>query len=264
MGQFLDAREGLMIEIEKRNSGEILVYGHRGAGFSAPENTLASFKLAYEMGVDTIELDIHQAKDGALVVMHDHKVERTTNGTGAVANMTLAEIKKLDAGVKFDEKYQGEQVPTLMEVLDWAKDRIQLLIEIKGYPQPADGIEEELLRQIVDANMVNQVLIKSFFHDSVRQIRALSAEGSTGILYASSLSNPVAIAQAVGANSLRNLHCYWTENAVIAARKAGLQVSAWGVNDKSALERVVSLGLDSFGTDRISMALTFLRERSLR
>lgn len=260
----MNAREGLIIEIEKRNSGEILVYGHRGAGFSAPENTLVSFKLAYEMGIDTIELDIHRAKDGALVVIHDHEVGRTTNGAGAVADMTLTEIKKLDAGVKFDKKYRGEQVPTLMEVLDWAKDRIQLLIEIKGFPQPADGIEEEVLRQIYNTDMVDQVLIKSFFHDSIRQIRALSAEVATGILYASALSNPVAAAKAVGANSLRNLHCYWTENAVITARKAGLHLSAWGVNDTSALERVVSLGLDSFGTDRISMALSYPREQRLR
>ena len=248
-----------MIELEKKNTGEILVYGHRGAGFLAPENTMASFKMAYEIGVDTIELDVHMTRDGALVVMHDHDVSRTTDGNGHLSEMILAEVNQLDAGIKFGKAYAGEHVPMLGEVLAWAKDRIQLLIEIKGHPQPAAGIEAAIVDAVREAGMSNQVLVKSFFHHSVQRVRSIAPEIVTGILYASDLVDPVSAAQAAGADSLRNLYSYWTKEAVSAARKAGLHVSAWGVNDVTALAHVVELGVDSFGTDRPKLALAFVK-----
>ena len=248
-----------MIELEKMNTGEILVYGHRGAGFLAPENTMASFEMACQLGVDTIELDVHMTRDGALAVMHDYDVSRTTNGSGLLREMILAEVNQLDAGVKFGEAYAGEHVPMLGEVLVWAKDRIQLLIEIKGFPQPAAGIEMAVVEAIRAAGMSDQVLVKSFFHQSVKLVRSIAPEIATGILYASALVDPVSAAHAAGADSLRNLYSYWTKDAVTAARNAGLHVSAWGVNDVAALARVVELGVDSFGTDKPKLALAFVK-----
>lgn len=250
-----------MIEIEKKNTGEILVYGHRGAGFSAPENTMASFQMAYAMGVDMIELDVHLTRDDALVVMHDHQVSRTTNGMGSLAEMTLSEVKQLDAGAWFDEAFAGEPVPTLMEVLTWAKDKIALLIEIKGSPQPQNGIEEAVIGAIRSARMEDSVLVKSFYHHSIQQTREIAPEIPTGILYASALVDPVAVARAAGADSLRNLVKYWTKEAVQAAHEVGLQASAWKVNDLETMESVLDLGLDSFGTDYLQMAVEFLSAR---
>lgn len=252
-----------MIEIEYKNTDKILIYGHRGAGFLAPENTMTSFELAYEIGVDSIELDIHMTRDGALVLMHDHDVSRTTDGQGYLNQMTLREVKGLDAGVKFGEVYKNERVPTLGEVLDWAKDRIQLLIEIKGHPQPAQGIEEMLVKEVYAAGMMDQVLVKSFFHGCVRRVHKIDPAITTGILTASALVDPVGAAKQACADSFRNYFAYWTLDAVKALRAEGLQISAWGVNDQVALARVVALGVDSFGTDRPKLAMAYLRERDL-
>lgn len=241
-----------------------MIYGHRGAGFLAPENTITSFELAYKIGVDTIELDIHMTRDGALVVMHDHDVSRTTDGQGYLNQMTLREVKGLDAGVKFGKAYKNERVPKLGEVLDWAKDRIQLLIEIKGHPQPAQGIEEALVEQVHAAGMTDLVLVKSFFHECVRLVHKIDPSIPTGNLTASALVDPVGAAKQACADSFRNYFAYWTPDAVRAVRAEGLHVSAWGVNDELALSRVVALGVDSFGTDRPKLALAYLRERGLR
>jgi len=259
----LAKKDAGMIEIEKMNTGEILVYGHRGAGFSAPENTMASFQMAYAMDVDMIELDVRLTQDDELVVMHDHQVSRTTNGTGSLAEMTLSEVKQLDAGSWFNGAFAGEPVPTLMEVLTWAKGKIELLIEIKGSPQPQNGIEEAVISAIRTAGMEDSVLVKSFFHRSIQRTRQIDPQIPTGILYASALVDPVAAACSAGADSLRNLVKYWTREAVHAAHEAGLQTSAWKVNDLEALENVLDLGLDSFGTDNLQMAVEFLSARGV-
>ena len=99
---------------------------HRGASGSCPENTLTAFQKALEIGVDEIELDLHSTKDGRLVVMHDAAVDRTTNGTGAIGELTLAEIKSLDAGIGFGERFRGERVPTWEEALDLLGGKIEL------------------------------------------------------------------------------------------------------------------------------------------
>ena len=253
-----------MLELAHTHTGKVLVYGHRGAGYLAPENTMASFRLAHEIGVDTIELDVHLTKDGALAVMHDHDVSRTTDGKGLIGSLSLAELRRLDAGARFSEDYARESVPTLPEVLDWARGRIPLLVEIKGNPEPYPGIEAAVVKAVREAQMTDQVLVKSFFHQSVRKVRGLAPEIATGILLASAPVDPVGVAQAAGADSLRNLWSYWTEDAVRSARAAGLHTSAWGVNDDIALARVLALGLDSFGTDRPRWGVEIISKRGLK
>src|SRR5699024_1122413 len=104
----------------------------RGASGYAPENTIAAFDKAVEMKADYFELDVQRSKDGQLVLIHDTTVDRTTNGTGAVKDLTLKELKSLDAGSWFDEKYAGEKIPTLGETLDRHRGKIKILIELKS------------------------------------------------------------------------------------------------------------------------------------
>jgi glycerophosphoryl diester phosphodiesterase len=177
--------------------------------------------------------------------------------------MTLGEIRKLEAGSKFSQTYAGERVPVLPEVLDWAKNRIPLLIEIKGFPEPAPGIEAAVVKAVQEAGMSDQVLVKSFFHFCVKRVREMASEVATGILLASAPVDPVRIALEAGADSLRNLWSYWTADAVQTARDAGLHISAWGVNEEAALRRVMELKLDSFGTDRPMWALEKLDKNDL-
>src|ERR1043166_3256151 len=117
----------------RQERGRIWVVGHRGAMGHCPENTMASFERGLELGADWIELDVHLTRDGGLAVMHDETVDRTTGGHGRVQDYTLAERKRLDAGAWFGPAYAGQRVPTLDEVLDWARGRDAILdIEIKN------------------------------------------------------------------------------------------------------------------------------------
>src|SRR5258708_746117 len=130
---------------QHRSSGRPRVFGHRGAMGHAPENTFASFERAVEIGVDAIELDVHLSADDEVVAIHDHQLNRTTNGQVVVHDMTLAELKQLDAGVHFDPAWAGQRIPTLGETLAWARGRCVLDIEIKGGPWPYPGIEARVV-----------------------------------------------------------------------------------------------------------------------
>src|SRR3981081_1641417 len=126
--------------------GRVWVIGHRGAMGHCPENTFASFERGLELGADWIELDVHLSRDGALMVIHDETVDRTTNGSGLVQEHTLAELKELDAGAWFSPAYGGQRIPTLDEVLVWARARGTILdIEIKNAPVYYAGIEEKVV-----------------------------------------------------------------------------------------------------------------------
>lgn len=238
-----------MLELEARGSGKVLVIGHRGALGYAPENTMPSFAKGLECGADLIELDVHLTADDAIVVMHDDDVSRTTDGKGAIRAMTLAEIRRLDAGSRFDAKFSGERVPTLDEVLDWARGRTPLVVEIKGGPQPAPGIEERVVRAIRDHGMVDEVMAISFHHTSAKRVKALEPALATGILYSGRLVDTVGAARAAGADSVRPQWSYVTRDLVDEVRAAGLIASTWVANDEPRMEYLVEMGVDSIGCD---------------
>jgi glycerophosphoryl diester phosphodiesterase len=116
-----------------KNNHHIRIIAHRGGANLAPENTLAAFRQAIDLGVDMIEIDVHLSKDGHIMVIHDFTLDRTTTGKGKIADMTLKQIRKYDAGVKFNEKFRGEKVPTLDETMELLNGKTGLLIEIKMY-----------------------------------------------------------------------------------------------------------------------------------
>src|SRR5881398_3007708 len=137
----------------KLGSGRVLLGGHRGNPDECPENTLASFRSAIELGVDLIELDVHRSEDGGLAVIHDHLLDRTTDGSGLVRDYTMAELKRFDAGSWKDPRFKGERIPSLDEVLAVAKGHVGVTIEIKNLPLPYAGIEEAVVHAVKDAGM---------------------------------------------------------------------------------------------------------------
>ncbi len=157
------------------------VVGHRGSSTKAPENTMASFRQAYYEGADSIELDVSKTKDGKFVVMHDDSVDRTTNGTGAIKSLTLEEIQNLDAGTWNGPLHAGERAPELGEVLDWAKDKIHVTIEVKR-STAADSSGAELIGIIRDKNVSDQVSVMSFNHEFVERVEAQAPDLDTGVL----------------------------------------------------------------------------------
>ena len=157
--------------------GAIQVIGHRGASAYAPENTLASFRMAQDLGADWFELDVHLTKDGQVIVIHDDKVDRTTNGHGAVRDLTMDQLRALDAGSKKNATFAGEKLPTLAEALDLARSRSGLYLEIKdddddaalmaqilrdteGQTRPSDGTLRNMMKRIVDSGTRNLELTR--------------------------------------------------------------------------------------------------------
>ncbi len=147
-----------------QQSGEPLVGGHRGNPAEFPENTLASFRSAIELGVDVIECDVHMSADGELVVIHDHTLDRTTNGTGMVRDHTYAELRELDAG-------GGERVPLLREFLELGGEtNVGLAIELKQIPIPYPGIESRVVELVRAVKVLDLAAVISFQHRSVREL----------------------------------------------------------------------------------------------
>ncbi|MFF3929788.1 glycerophosphodiester phosphodiesterase [Streptomyces hirsutus] len=212
-----------------------LTIGHRGVMGVEPENTLRSFVAAQEAGLDVIELDLHLSKDGALVVMHDTDLDRTTDGTGPIADRTIAELRALDAG-------RGERIPVLEEVLDAVHAPLQA--EIKDV-QAARALAEVMNRR----NLVGRIEVSSFHDDAITEIARLVPGVRTALV--ASRYGPDVVEWAVGAGAstvclnIRRL----TLEIVEQARKADLRIIGWVVNTQDHLRLVRALGLDGATTD---------------
>ncbi|QKW05238.1 glycerophosphodiester phosphodiesterase [Streptomyces sp. NA04227] len=209
--------------------------GHRGIMGVEPENTLRSFVAAERAGLDVIELDLHLSKDGALVVMHDAEVDRTTDGRGPIAERTLAELRLLDAG-------KGERVPVFEEVLDAVSAPLQA--EIKDVAA-ARALAEVMHRQ----NLTDRVEVLSFHAEALTEIARLVPGVRTGLVASRYGTEVVARAQQAGAQSLVLNIRRLTLETVEQARAADLKVIGWVVNTQDHLRLVRALQLDGATTD---------------
>ncbi|GAA1518775.1 glycerophosphodiester phosphodiesterase family protein [Streptomyces albidochromogenes] len=212
-----------------------LTIGHRGVMGVEPENTLRSFVRAEQAGMDAIELDLHLSKDGALVVMHDAEVDRTTDGRGAIADLTLAELRGLDAG-------QGERVPLFEEVLDAVRSPLQA--EIKNVAA-AQALAEVMHRR----DLAGRVEVSSFHDEAVAEIASLVPGVRTALIASRYGTDVVDRAEAVGAATLALNIRRLTLETVERAHARGLRVIGWVVNTQDHLRLVRALELDGATTD---------------
>ncbi|MFT2017607.1 glycerophosphodiester phosphodiesterase [Streptomyces sp. 796.1] len=209
--------------------------GHRGAMGVEPENTLRSFVRAEQEGFDFIELDLHLSKDGALIVMHDEDVDRTTDGSGAISDLTLAELRELDAG-------QGERVPVFEEVVDAVAAPLQA--EIK------DVAAAKVLADVLDRRgLLDRVEVISFHDEAIAEVAALLPQVRTGLVASRYGLDVVDRALAVGAAMLVLNIRRLTVELVDRAHAAGLDVYAWTVNTPGHLAIARGMDLDGVTTD---------------
>lgn len=221
--------------------------GHRGAMGYAPENTLASFQKAIDMGATMLELDVHLTRDHELVVIHDSDLARTTDGTGLVEEMILSEIGCFDAGIMMHQDHQGEKVPTLQEVMELAADRVGLNIELKAGKQIYPGLVNRVLE--VTRHYDAKIVISSFHRAYLREIRQKSPDVEVALLYAERL--PEILDEAVR-EKWQGLHPWYKlvdRELVEEARQRGLAVRAWTVNQLSDMVNLVQLGVDGICTN---------------
>jgi glycerophosphoryl diester phosphodiesterase len=228
--------------------GRPLVMGHRGAMGYAPENTMASFELAYKMGVDAVELDVHLSKDGHLVVIHDESVDRTTDGAGAVNHLTLSELRALDAGAKYDAQFAGQRIPTLEEVLVWADGKLPVIIECKIQPD-WEAVVEALVSLVDRLDASDRVAFISFDHFIVRGLKKRRPHWQAGALYLGRVVDPVGVAGAALVNGLLPHFAYLSPDVVAAAHAERLWVGTWCPNSEAELGWAIKAGADMIGTN---------------
>ena len=245
-----------------RAAGRPRVFGHRGAMGYAPENTFAAFERAVEIGVDAIELDVHLTADGEVVVIHDHDLSRTTDGEGIVGEKTLAELKSLDAGRSFGDEFAGQRIPTLGEVLEWARGRCVLDVEIKGGPWPYPGIEAKVVELIREHEMTEQTIVISFEHQTVARVRSLAPELAVGTLWSARPIDPVSVARAAGANAILPMWPYCDAETVTRAHEAGLSVHPWATSEPRVIARLIEIGVDSICSNHPDIVVGALRKHS--
>ena len=226
------------------------ITGHRGAAKLEPENTLRSIQKAIELGVDQVEIDVHLTRDKHLVVIHDTTVDRTTDGSGAVADMTLAEIKQLDAG-------KGERIPTLQEVINLVKGKLILQIELKG-PDTAQPVVEAIAKNDIEGG----VYVTSFVHDRLREVRLLNPRIRLGALWSKPPADACEQAIDIGAEAIHVQHQQIDRTLVERAHAHGLEIRAWNPDTVEEMQRVIELGVDTIGSNRPDLLIQLVRHRN--
>jgi glycerophosphoryl diester phosphodiesterase len=214
---------------------------HRGASSYEPENTLAAFDLALHMGVGHIELDVHCSSDGHVVVMHDDTVDRTTDGHGPVADYSLAELRRLDAGAWFGTAFAGQRVPTFADVLARYRGRVHVHTEIKGRTAHLAQRTVDLVRQF---NMTAQVTMTSFQQVPLQEVRTYAPELPTGWLVREINEAIITQARRMGLTQLCPLAQTVTPALVRHLHAQGFVVRAWGVANEALMHQVVDAGAD--------------------
>lgn len=225
------------------NSNQVLIIAHRGSHKIAPENTLKAFQKAIELKADYVEFDVHQSKDGEIVIIHDSNTHRTTGRKGSIPEMTLAEIKEFDAG-------EGEQIPTLDELIKIAKSKIGLQLEIK-----APGMAQKIVNKLRDANLIESTIISSLDHNELLEIQKIEPNLKLGALVLR-MKKGKTIQKALD-NHFGYIHpeFHFIKKASIdAAHEKNIKVNAWTVNTRTNMKKLMAMGIDGFITNNIEFA----------
>ncbi|MFW6110674.1 MAG: glycerophosphodiester phosphodiesterase [Thermoproteota archaeon] len=215
----------------------MLRIGHRGAKAYEPENTLRSFKKALKLGVNAVELDVRRTKDNALIVIHDEAVDKTTDGSGLVKELTLEDIKELSTD-------KGEKIPTLEEVLDFLDRKVKILIELKE-----KGLEERVLDMILDRGLEEDVIIVSFHEEALMKVRELNGKVETGLIYVRH-KNPLEKAKELGVKYLLPLYHFTHTSDVEKAHGEGLKVIVWTINKQEEVPKYIEKGVEGIASEK--------------
>ena len=233
-----------------------LIWAHRGASAKAPENTLAAFQLAHEMGADGVELDVQLTADGHVVCIHDETLDRTTTGRGPVVERTLHEVKAFDASGG-REGFTGEAIPTLEEVLELvAPTAMTVNIELKNSIEPYPGIEEAILQIVEGHGMTERIIYSSFNHISATRLARSSQRSRVGLLFSDVLAEPWDYAQRLDVTALHPNWRYvsFVPETIERCHALGLTINVWTVDNPETVRRLADLGADAVITNRPDVA----------
>lgn len=238
---------------------------HRGFSSQFPENTILAFQKALDIGIVWMEFDLQITADKHVVVMHDKTVDRTTNGSGLVSDLTLEQVLALDAGSHLDAQFAGERVPTFEEVVDFLSGKSKMAVELKF-----EGLEP--IGQVIDIlqgrNLIDQVSISSFDLTKLPEVKRLCPSCSTTALLRPEVDvshDWVAEAQKYGVDVFGPRHTHTTKEMVIQAHNEGLVVRCWGLGKDQgpALEEMIDVGVDGMTTDCPDVLQAILKRRNM-
>jgi glycerophosphoryl diester phosphodiesterase len=242
----------------------VLVIAHRGFSGAAPENTLAAFKKAMEVGGDMLELDVHFSKDGQVVVIHDDTLDRTTNGRGKVGDYTLKELRQFDAGSRFAPQFAGERIPTLVEVLKLAKGKIPVNIEIKNdspSPYKITDLADRVLQEVKKAGMEGEVIFSSFYPSSLERIKERDPRIWVALLYHRDWSS---LREVTGGRAFPVLNLrlsFLTQEKIARIHREGMKVNTYTVNSEEEMERFIRWGVDGIITNHPDKLIRILKQK---
>jgi glycerophosphoryl diester phosphodiesterase len=237
----------------------LLTIAHRGASGYAPENTLAAYRRAVAQGVTFIETDLHLTRDAHFVALHDETVNRTTNGQGPIQRMTLLEARRLDAGSWFGSEFIGERLPTLPEILDFAKKHdVVFYLELKS-----DGFwggDHALINALRDSGEIPRVIVMAFDASILEGLRKIEPTLMTALLYDGTIENPLEKALSIGARQIAVKGDLMTPNFLSEAHKKDIQLVCWTINQPAHMRLLAAAGVDGIMSDYPDRLLAALKK----
>ncbi len=242
------------------------IFAHRGASAYAPENTMAAFKLAVDQGADAIELDAKLSADGQVVVMHDDSVNRTTDGSGSVKSLSLADMRCLDAGSKFLPFFKTEKVPSLEEVFGTLGRKIFINVELTNYSSPNDDLADKVVALVKKYNLDERVLLSSFNLIALIQARKLLPKVALGFLTFIGLAETALHSRLVRFGPLLALHASYkdvTLYLIQTTQRAKSRIHVYTVNQPEQIQQLFKAGVDGIFTADPLLARKILVENHL-
>lgn len=242
------------------------IFGHRGAAGTYPENTLIAFQYAEKVGADGIELDVQMTKDGTIVIIHDEKVDRTTNGKGWVKDFTYKELRKLDASYKFKKQFGPCKIPSLNELFEWATHHPHLLINIEfktgmiHYPK----LEEAVINMTVNYRITNRIIFSSFNHYSIVKCKKLIPQIETAALFMEGLYEPWKYARQIGSSAIHPYYPVAKPEIIAKSQDAGIAVRPFTVNNEKLMLQLIKQKCAGIITDYPEKAVKIKGKKSAK
>lgn len=241
-----------------------VIFAHRGASAQAPENTMSSFALAQEYGADAIELDTKLSADGEVVVFHDPTLDRTTDGSGRLADRPLAELRALDAGSFFSPAYRGEKIPLLDEVLETFGRKLYIDVDLTNYTTPQDGLVAKVCDIVTRHALQEYVIFSSFLTCNLRQAARRLPAVPLGLLAPKGWIGTWARSFGFSFGAYAALHPFRTDvtlQQVKRVHRLKRRIHVWTVNAFDELKRLAEWGVDGIFTDDPKLALQAVGRR---
>lgn len=239
------------------------IYAHRGSSGTHPENTIAAFTEAARLAIHGVEFDVHLTKDGELVVIHDERIDRTSNGSGFIKDMTLAELTAFDFGSWFSPDFKGQTIPTLHEVLQLFTDTTHHLnIELKSDIFPYEGMVEKVIAIIGEMGLDSRIVLSSFDHEAIRTVKQLAPHLETAALFMEVLVEPLDYIRSIPADALHLFFPTALRPSIRQVLEAGTTVRTFTVNEEQYAQALQDVGIAAIFTDFPEKMLAYRNKTS--